>query len=379
MECIIIEMVIFMEFKVNYNECLVNLANSIRKYYGLKTHHSTLAYIDEILEERKPETVILFLFDGMGSRMLERIMPEDSYFRKHMIKEITSVYPPTTTAATTSVRTGMTPMEHGFMGWDTYIKELDKTITLFLYGEKGGKAPLPEYQELRKTFEPRKLAVEIREETEYFGCEITPFDDYTYKTLDECFEMIKHHAKKEGKKFIYAYDTEPDSSMHRNGVYNPKIKEILENREQRIQDLVNELENTIVFVVADHGLINIENIHLSDYPILVNMLERTPSLEQRSTSFKVKEEYKEEFKIEFNKYLGQYFTLLSKQEVLDLKLFGEGNANDNFEYAIGDYISIATTSNKALISENDWPLASQHAGLFDDEIYVPLIMIDKTK
>ena len=125
-----------MDFKVNYNECLVNLANSIRKYYGLKTHHSTLSYVDDILEERKPETVILFLFDGMGSKMLERIMPEDSYFRKHMIKEITSVYPPTTTAATTSVRTGLTPMEHGFMGWNTYLKQLNKTITLFLYGEK---------------------------------------------------------------------------------------------------------------------------------------------------------------------------------------------------------------------------------------------------
>ena len=368
-----------MNFKVNYNECLVNLANSIRKYYGLKTHHSTLSYVDKILETKKPETVILFLFDGMGSRNLEKIMPEDSYFRKHMIKEITSVYPPTTTAATTSVRTGMTPMEHGFMGWNTYIEELDKTITLFLYGEKGGKGPLPEYLELRKTFDPRKLGVEIREETEYFGCEITPFDDYTYKGIDQCFEMVKHYAKKEGKKFIYAYDTEPDASMHRNGVNDPKIKEILEDREKRIQDLVSELENTIVFVVADHGLINVENIHLSDYPTLVNMLERTPSIEQRSCSFKVKEEFKEQFKIEFNQHLGKYFTLLSKEEIMKLKLFGDGIPNPNYEAAIGDYIAIATNSNKTIIGEHDWPLASQHAGLLDDEVYVPLIMLEGDK
>ena len=193
-----------MEFKVNYQECLVNLANSIRKYYGLPLHHASLSYIDELLEKKKPQTVLLFLFDGMGTRNLEKIMPEDSFFRKNIYKEITSVYPPTTTAATTSVRTGMTPMEHGFMGWNTYIEELDKTITLFLYGEKGGKGPLPAYQELRKTFDPRKLAVEIREETEYFGCEITPFDDYTYKGVDQMFEMVKHYATQEGKKFISA-------------------------------------------------------------------------------------------------------------------------------------------------------------------------------
>ena len=365
-----------MEFKVNYNECLVNLANSIRKYYGLNTYHSTLDSIDKILEEKKPETVILFLFDGMGSKMLEKIMPTDSYFRSHMIQEITSVYPPTTTAATTSVRTGMTPYEHGFMGWNTYIKELDKTITLFLYGEKGGKGALPEYLELRKTFDPRKLAVEIREESEYFGCEITPFDDYTYKTTDECFEMIKHYAKKDGKKFIYAYDTEPDASMHRNGVDHEIIQEILENREQRVKELMSDLENTIMIVVADHGLINVENIYLDNYPTLVNMLERTPSLEQRFTSFKVKEEYKDKFKDEFNKHLGQYFTLFTKEEILEMKIFGEGQENNNYKEAIGDYISIATNSNKALISDHDYPLKSQHAGNLDDEIYVPIILLE---
>ena len=190
------------------------------------------------------------------------------------------------------------------------------------------------------------------------------------------FSVSVDDLLKENKSEIDNYDSikKGTSSSIRQAIYLAS-----EDREKRIQELVSELENTIVFVVADHGLINVENIHLSDYPTLVNMLERTPSIEQRSCSFKVKEEFKKQFKIEFNQHLGQYFTLLSKEEIMELKLFGDGIPNPNYEAAIGDYIAIATNSNKTLIGEHDWPLASQHAGLLDDEVYVPLIMLEGRK
>ena len=59
-------------------------------------------------------------------------------------------------------------------------------------------------------------------------------------------------------------------------------------------------------------------------------------------------------------------------------MFGEGTTNELFNDSIGDYIAIAENSNKCLISEGDDILNSQHAGYTDDEIYVPLIVIDKT-
>ena len=41
-----------MVVKNNYDECLTNLACSIRKYFGLDYKHSTLEYIDSILEKK---------------------------------------------------------------------------------------------------------------------------------------------------------------------------------------------------------------------------------------------------------------------------------------------------------------------------------------
>ena len=40
-----------MKVKNNYNECLTNLACSIRKYFNLEYKHNTLQYIDEILND----------------------------------------------------------------------------------------------------------------------------------------------------------------------------------------------------------------------------------------------------------------------------------------------------------------------------------------
>lgn len=122
--------------KSNYNECLTNLACSIQKYFDLNAKHNSIEYIDKILNEKQPKNVVLMLFDGMGSRILERTLNKDSFFIKNKIKEITTVFPATTTAATTSIRTGLNPIEHGWLGWNMYIAPINETITLFLNSEK---------------------------------------------------------------------------------------------------------------------------------------------------------------------------------------------------------------------------------------------------
>ena len=47
-----------MVVKNNYNECLTNLACSIRKYFELDYKHNTLKYVDDLLEEKKPKNVV---------------------------------------------------------------------------------------------------------------------------------------------------------------------------------------------------------------------------------------------------------------------------------------------------------------------------------
>ena len=105
-----------MVLKNDYNECITNLACSIRKYFDLEYKHNTLDYVDKILDKNKPKNVVVILFDGMGSRILDRTLDKNDFFIKNKYKEITSVFPATTTAATTSMMTGLNPVEHGYTG-----------------------------------------------------------------------------------------------------------------------------------------------------------------------------------------------------------------------------------------------------------------------
>ena len=43
----------------------------------------------------------------------------------------------------------------------------------------------------------------------------------------------------------------------------------------------------------------------------------------------------------FNKYYGQYFELLTKEQAFDIKLFGEGIPANGVSEVVGDYIAIA--------------------------------------
>ncbi len=74
---------------------------------------------------------------------------------------------------------------------------------------------------------------------------------------------------------------------------------------------------------------------------------------------------------------GKWFKLYNKEEIIESRLFGDGDVNELFEDALGDYIAIAESSNKCILTKGDDELVSQHAGYTDDEIYVPLIIIEK--
>ena len=365
----------------NYNECLTNLACSIRKYFDLDYKHNTLEYIDKILEEYKPKNVVTILCDGMGSNIMDRMLDEDTFLIKNRIKPITTVFPATTVAATTSMLTGLNPVETGMLGWDMYYKDIDKTITVFINSAKEDleHKPLDEALEYNNKHMIRKtISDEINEKGIDKGYTLFPFGDKCYSTIVEMYERIETLCNENDKKYIYAYDTDPDHTMHEIGCDKPEIKEIIEDRNRRIEELSNKLSDTVIFVVADHGHHNVENLFIKDYPDVEECLLRNTSLEPRAVNFFIKPDKKEVFEELFNKYFGNDFDLYTKEDVIDSKLFGDGEENEIFRDALGDYLAIGKTD-KALLYIGSEILKSQHAGYTDDEILVPLIVVQTNK
>lgn len=97
----------------DYQNSIVNVACTIRKYFGLNYIHNT---IDRILEEKQPRNVVVILFDGMGFKLLKEKLPSYNFLLEHLNSEISSVVPSTTTASTTSMLSVLIPKEHGWLG-----------------------------------------------------------------------------------------------------------------------------------------------------------------------------------------------------------------------------------------------------------------------
>lgn len=363
----------------DYNNCLVNVSNSILKYYGATCSHSTLPILDDELS-LDYKNVVVILFDGLGSNLLSRHIGEDSFLLRHKLTDITSVFPATTTAATTTLITGMLPCEHCWLGWDVYVKSIDKTVTLYRNVEKGKTEQLAEYSIAKTAFPYTTIFDSINKTSNAKAYCVSPFEGIIYDAdePDQMYEKIVELCSMDDKTFVYAYCMEPDHSMHYYGTQDARIIQIIQTIDKKVQMLCDQLESTLVIITADHGHMTVANyVYLSDYPVIQNMLIRDTSIEPRATNFFVKNDMLDAFQKEFTKEFREDFILLSRQEVLDLALFGSSKVTDKFESCLGDFIALAVSDKAILDRYVENPLKGLHAGMTQDEVMIPLIIYKK--
>lgn len=366
---------------INYKNCLTNLSNSVLKHFNVSTYHNTLDKLDKILDENNSKNVVVLLFDGLGARVIDKLLGKENILNDNKKFEIDSVFPTTTAAATTTVMSGLNPNEHGWIGWNVYLKEINKTVTLFLNEEKNTKEKF-DYPVAKTLLGYKSVVKRINEESKYDAYYISPFGSIKYeldendtkKTLNDMVEVIKEYTNKEGKKYLYVYNDQPDATLHDYGFGSKEANEVINNIVYAVKRLQDELEDTTLIITADHGHLQSERIDLLADKKLCDLLSQTTSVDSRCVSFFVKEGLEEEFVKEFEKYLDD-FDLLTKKEVLDNNLFGVGPDNKHFNGALGTFLAVAK-SNK-YFDDQGHDFKSHHAGVTEDEIKVPVIVITK--
>ena len=362
----------------NYEECITNLACSILKYFEVPYKHNTIKEIDESLKSN-PKNVVVILFDGMGYNLINRILKEDSFLRTNMVKPISSISPSTTTASTTSILSGLNPIEHGWLGWDMYIKEENKIITLFKNTFKDTKIQAADYNIPYKYMPYDNLKEQI-DKGKYSAEIVFPFGKYIVyhnKSLREMNQKIIHETQKEGKRYIYAYYENPDTILHLNGSNSGKTKRMFKLIDKSVTYLANNLEDTLLIITADHGHMDSKNLCILDYPEVMKCLMRFPSIEPRTLNLYIKDEYKADFPEIFKKNFGDKFLLLTRDEVIENKLFGPGNIREGLKDMIGDYVALAVSDTSIFITHLEAQLMpGGHAGLTPEEYIIPLIVVE---
>ena len=304
---------------------LVNLANTLLAHYHAPTHHQPIPSLLKTLQGK--DKIVFLLFDGMGQTILRQHLPFWSWLRRHRKLTMTSTFPSTTAAATNAFLSGRYPNQIGWLGWATYFPEQDRVLELFTGRDYLRQQPAFKPEEVQATIQYESIFEQIqRAQPELSIHQVWPdIKPGGAKDFPSWLHQLSDACQQPGPSFTYGYWLEPDKSIHKLGVSDPAIRNIVSNIQSQLKTLTQQHQDTTFVVFADHGLVDVTFLNIQMYPEFFQMLIRSFSLEPRAASFYVKPNFIHQFKDVFNRYYGKYFILMSKQEAITQHLYGLGN------------------------------------------------------
>lgn len=361
---------------VSYKNSIVNFTAALMKNYNLPTTYEPSALV-EFLLSKKYKHVVLMVLDGMGRHIIDKNCNNGSILKTHQVMNLNSVYPPTTVAATTAFTTGLAPIESGWLGWHLYLNNDDPSITLFKNEINATKEKFTKFNV--EDLLPRNYWYNNLKRAKHYT--IYPaWGENGVETLSEAFNKVQEICNKEESNFTYLYWDEPDALMHEYGTTSQIVKVKLLEIEEQVEKLANELPNeTIVLITADHGLIDVEPIELSNYPDFEDCLTKPFAGEGRFAQFYVKEGMQSTFEELFNKYFAESFMLMTKQEFIKSQMAGLNAVNSITQYALGDYVAIGTGNYyfTEKLSDDDLIFKAHHAGITPEEMETCVILLKR--
>ena len=367
----------------DYDKSIVSLSNSLLSFFDVQPSHSGLAELNKILAKANKKNIVFMILDCLGVEILNKHLPADSFLRRHFVEKISSVFPPTTTAATTSLHSGLCPAEHGWVGWAPYFKEQGRVIEIFLnrdfYTQEILTTP-----PVRDSLPYRTIYERITQacpDVEYHRV-FPPFDANGVKSFEEmCRKIPQLAAASQKRKIISAYWPYPDHDLHRQGTKSEVVRRGLLQMDAELERMADKLSDTVLIVTADHGIVDVDELSLTDDPGLLACLTLPPSLEARFVSFFIKPDKKDFFSAEFKRIFGADFKLLTRQEFLNGGYLGTGKCHKRVTDFIGDFVALGITEKSLRYQSAQGTgfqhFAADHAGLTQAELDVPLIVCVK--
>ncbi len=391
--------------------CISNIPDTIFKLLHLKSHNPLrMEPVYDIGDGA--ENVILLLLDGVGFRMLEHAESElmvpalGNVFRQSFNGAITSIFPSTTATAITTLNTGLTPQEHGILGYTSYFRDFGSIVNMLKFAPISNEdmslfdCGIEPWMILPGTTIHEKLHNEGISSFMYVGnairnnglsnivnrgAEVMPY----FTSSDMFVRLRKNLEKGASSTFHFAYLSSPDRIAHMRGPFteefSSEVNAILYSLKT---DLIEKLDSgvgkkTTIIVSADHGHAQIsrENVFdLAKSRELSNMLARPPTGDSRAFFMSTRAGCTDAVIDYFEKYLKNMFSIFRSRELLDIGVLGSGTPSSETMDRIGDLIAVARNdaafenSNLSVIQKSNgvW-LEGRHGGLSENEMIVPVI------
>jgi len=363
--------------------------------------NSNLSIIKDMVNRGKrtggKKKKIFMLVDGLGYNLLSKTLNKRKieFIKNYKNEKISTVFPSTTTVALTSIETGLTPSEHGIVGWHVYSKELGAVVAPYRdslalnenikFDQLDIRNIIPKPNLLLKIAENRNLMLLFDRSVEKPPCSDDnkiKIDKYTMQS--DMLIKLKNEVIKDEYDFIYVYYSLIDSIEHK---YGPLSEASINATALLLNELKNILLPTLeksdynLIITADHGHTKVNKWLIIDGKSkIMNYLYGPPWGDARIMFMNVIPKYENDLKKYIAENYSKYAMLEYSDEVISAGIFGKNKVNEKIRYRFGMHILLAK-NNVALeyvypnINQNNKRPIGIHSGLSEDEIRVPLIII----
>ena len=365
---------------------LLGVPNSLLAHFGAPPVHETLPELDRALNGRKK--VAWILLDGLGSAHLRAHLPESAFLRRRTIATVTSVFPPTTAAATASCYSGLNPIEHGWLGWHLLFKECGLDVTAFTSegfytGRRvSGPPPAPRALEYTTIFQRIRAA----NPSAYLAAfsptpamfERGASETIRYRELEQGLSRLRTIDAMDAPALSILYFQQPDAIQHASGTDSPETRRMYRDLDQKLAAVAARLKDTVLIVSSDHGLTNCpEAVDLFQMPDLMETLILPPSMESRAAAMFVHPHRLRDFERIVAERLPDFIWAPRERA---RELLGSGGAHPRIDDFIGSGLLIAAGSRAIECNLPNQPphgaIRARHSGLTEEEMLVDVIVCD---
>jgi hypothetical protein len=198
-------------------------------------------------------TVVLVL-DGLGWDACSS-SPAISELRAMEGNAITTVVPSTTSAALTSITTGLAPATHGIMGYRMRVDDGVLNTISWQRGD-GSRAPDPDLVQRHDPFLGREVAVVTRSSfrgSGFTAAHLRGGAFHGWETPAVLVEQVRALATTD-QRVVYAYYPGVDEVAHAHGIEGAEYAAELRAADELVGALLDALPDDVALLVtADHG------------------------------------------------------------------------------------------------------------------------------
>jgi predicted AlkP superfamily pyrophosphatase or phosphodiesterase len=359
----------------------------------------------------RPKCVLL-LVDGLGFDHFVKYAPRFPFLhalsKQGHVHPLTSVFPSTTSAALTTLHTGVTPQEHGLPEWNVYFEEFESIIQTLPFKKwamreadglltEGGHANMlyegpTVYSELASLAVPSYVFVAAPYATSAYttnvqkGATIVPFH-----SGPQLMEQLKNHLESvKGPAYFFVYWSSVDGTAHAYGPDSPQHIQAIQEFDTLIWEHLlpsidkSLLKEILLLLTADHGHVNIKRediINLNKFPELEENFQTTrngqkilPTGSPHDVFLFIKPERRDEIVYFLQRALDSNARILTIDTALSEGLFGLNKVSPKFRRRIGNVLILPRRGSHIwyeFFPNEVFSMLGIHGGLSEEEMLVP--------